>query len=1057
MAEDNFVKPSFYDFYHPEEKKVETEENPEIEGDYINLQNDEGEISKVYKADAPTLIHSYGYKPLNEEQKKRVILERKFGTTGQEFLAGAEGVAEGASFGLINRVENAIGENFDLPELTFEAQEARKLVNPKAALTGQIGGTAGMFLLTGGFGGLGAKTAARLGLASEAAALKTYKDITALGLKAGLPSKVITQAATVAKNTKLAEFSILSRIGARGIANAVEGAVYASGQEAVKTIFRDPNQSLGSAATNIGLYGLLGGGVTGAAFAGAGELWKARFGVQTLNSLDELYDALNKRIETAQTDPMVDAVVNKGIIPEIDVKVPINESQPLDTPTVGVEFQIPGEKANAPQIREATKRLGVEPPVGSLEQDKLVGQKASVLAGTDTWQGNKLRRQQLETNNKLQKIFAEDLLIDRSEPNIEKYDVGKEAKNYLVNKETGFFTKLYNQLSKRYDDVMKHFNAIDLDVETKANARTSILENEIVKGTTNPEITNRIDNIVKQFDKIKTLKQLKEFNTNQVNDAIIEAQNQGKTQLVKALGVVKKALKQARAEGIRNASVEIAGREGQEIAERFLKEITDLDKEYALYKNRIKDFLIETDLGPNEYRGDLRTLIQKLDKIKAEDLGQKLLDVRDRDKILFLKDNYPEIFENLRKFKIKEIFDTATSMAQGSENKLRSESIFRQLKKMGKTMTDIILPDKRQLIDDLQLLYSVSPEVFNPPNTAAASSFVDYLGKKFLKAEDKAGLIKTILYESGTWAKSLVVDSASTIQKLIKYGGDDNAANIGVAKLLTAVDRETNAVGYKVMTDYIRQVLKGETNTNKAIDNLMKGAPIIIPQHLKPDEKVKEKLDKRVKQFGENPSAMLDMHQDFNHYMSDHGMAIAAASANAVNYLNTIRPVERRESPLDDPTQPSLIEKQNYNIALSIAQQPLMILEDIKDGTLNSQKLLHLQNLYPDFYANMRYRIMNELVNITEKKEKIPYKTRMGLSLFLGTPLDSTMKPEGIMALQPKMAQAQQQQQQAMMPMQQAAQGGGRQRGTMKNIGKLADQQLTPMQTRIMEKQSVKV
>ena len=38
-------------------------------------------------------------------------------------------------------------------------------------------------------------------------------------------------------------------------------------------------------------------------------------------------------------------------------------------------------------------------------------------------------------------------------------------------------------------------------------------------------------------------------------------------------------------------------------------------------------------------------------------------------------------------------------------------------------------------------------------------------------------------------------------------------------------------------------VLKGEANTNKAIDKLMKGAPIIIPQHLKPDEKVKEKLD----------------------------------------------------------------------------------------------------------------------------------------------------------------------------------------------------------------------
>ena len=260
------------------------------------------------------------------------------------------------------------------------------------------------------------------------------------------------------------------------------------------------------------------------------------------------------------------------------------------------------------------------------------------------------------------------------------------------------------------------------------------------------------------------------------------------------------------------------------------------------------------------------------------------------------------------------------------------------------------------------------------------------------------------------------------------------------------------------MVDYTRKAIEGAQLINKTVIDTIKNSPVIIPINLKPSEKDKEKLDKRVKEFGDNPSAMLDLYKNFNHYMDDHGMAIAAASAGAVSYLNSIRPIERKESPLDDPTPPSQFEKQNYDVALSLAYQPLMILEDIQNGTLNSIKLGHLQKLFPDLYANLRYKMMDELVNVTTKNEKIPYKTRMGLSLFLGTPLDSTMKPEGIMALQPKMAQTQQQQQQqAMMSMQQAVQAGGRQRGTMKNIGKLADQQLTPLQTRNREKQSVKV
>lgn len=1077
MADDILAKPTFYNIPTPEQnKKPAVEENPEIEGDYINLSDSEGEIRKVLKEDAPLLINRGNYKPLNEQQKKRLILEKKFGSTGQEFLTGIEGAADAVSFSLINRAENAIGEHLNIPEITTEAQEARRLVNPKAALTGEALGTTAMILGTGGFGGAGAAAAARVGLGAEAAGLKAAETITKFGIEAGLNAKKVSQLAAMARVGELAKYSTLSRIGAKSFANAVEGAIYASGQEAVKTIFKDPNQSLGSAATNIGLYGLLGGGVTGAAFAGAGELWNAKFGKQVGASIDEIKSAIQRNVEKSKADRVANTVINQGIIPETEVKVPLEEPQPVETPKVGiklegeptaeVKYQIPGEKPNANQIREASNRLKVELPKGSTEADPIVGQKASVIADSDTWEGNKLRKQQLEANKRIEEILDQDLLGDRLPAHVEAYNVGKDAQQSLVgelvDKKTGkttpigFFPKLKAELSKRYDAVMKHFDVIDLSSDIKARAKTAIENDPVIKNATNDAVINRVTKILEKFssDKVNNLSQLKEFNTNEINKALIEAQNKGDEQLVNALKVIKKAFKQVRAEGIADAAVEIAGREGQEIADKFVQEVTTLDNDYANYKKQITEFLEETNLSPGDYKGDLKTLIKKLKKTKAEDIGRKLLNVKDRDQILYLKEKFPDIFENLRKFKIKEIYQNAKSTAKGSGNKLLFRSILDEFEKMGPTMTDIIFPDKKQLIQDLSLLFLESPSIFNPPKSAVSLTYLGYLGKKFFDAQDKTALTKTVLNEMGSWGKNFLTENLNTLANLAKSGGDDQAADVALTKILANADRETNASGFKVMTDYIRQVLKGEVNTNKAIENLLKGMPIIIPQHLKPDEKTKEKLDKRVKKMGENPTAMLDAHQDFNHYMNDHGMAIAAASANAVNYLNTIRPIERKEGPLDDPTPPSAMEKQNYDVALSVAQQPLMILEEIKDGTLNSLKLGHLQNLYPDFYANMRLKMMNQLVDVTSKGVKIPYKTRMGLSLFLGTPLDSTMKPEGIMALQPKMAQAQQQ---AMMPMQQAAQGGGRQRGTMKNIGKLADQQLTPMQTRIMEKQSVKV
>ena len=89
---------------------------------------------------------------------------------------------------------------------------------------------------------------------------------------------------------------------------------------------------------------------------------------------------------------------------------------------------------------------------------------------------------------------------------------------------------------------------------------------------------------------------------------------------------------------------------------------------------------------------------------------------------------------------------------------------------------------------------------------------------------------------------------------------------------------------------------------------------------------------------------------------------------------------------------------------------------------------------------------MEQLVDVKANKEFIPYETRLGLSLFLGQPLDATMTPQSIMANQkPQVPQENAEQQ--MMPQ--------RQKGSLKALDKYSNLFKTGSQARMESKSKV--
>lgn len=163
-------------------------------------------------------------------------LQSTYGTLPQQLLTGIEGAAQGFAGPVATGAEAALSAA-GVPGLSPHEQEMRAKANPLTRYSTEAGAF-GASALTG---------VGEARLAAEAGKL-------------------------AAKN--IGKATVASRLLAGGIKTGAEIAALQSGSELSKLINQDPNQTIGSAAVNVGLAGLL-GGVAGVGLGAVSELWKA--------------------------------------------------------------------------------------------------------------------------------------------------------------------------------------------------------------------------------------------------------------------------------------------------------------------------------------------------------------------------------------------------------------------------------------------------------------------------------------------------------------------------------------------------------------------------------------------------------------------------------------------------------------------------------------------------------------------------------------------------------------------------------------------------------------
>lgn len=227
------------------------------------------------------------------------------------------------------------------------------------------------------------------------------------------------------------------------------------------------------------------------------------------------------------------------------------------------------------------------------------------------------------------------------------------------------------------------------------------------------------------------------------------------------------------------------------------------------------------------------------------------------------------------------------------------------------------------------------------------------------------------------------------------------------------LEKAANSAAFNHATAFGENVLRGDSILQKASNAIFSGGKV-LPAHLYADNDKIEKLDKSLAKIQTDPMRLANSTGDLGHYMPDHAQALSQTAMNAANYLNAQRPQNvPKQSPLDSEIKPTKAQENAFKRTLSIAQQPLTVLEHIQKGTLMPQDVTTLRTLYPSYYNKISQEIHNAMTDHLSNDGKIPYKLKQSMSLFLGQPLESSMLPGNIQAAQLVFAEQSRQKMQA--------------------------------------------
>jgi hypothetical protein len=926
----------------------------------VNVITPDGDLQSIDGSQLADALSS-GFTQASPEAVDQHFREEKYGTTGQQVKTGLEGAASAATFGLSTGLEKSLG-------VSGEDIQARRETNPLSHAAGQVAGLVGSSFIPG------------LGEANAGSVLE----------KAGVAG---AEAIGLGKAT-----TTLGQIGSAAAKGAVENALFQAGDELSQTI-ADPSRSVGAAAADVGLAGLV-GGVIGGGVGSISPLWKSTFGGETHGMLSQMANKLGG-IEGQVESPIQEMVTKAGINADPTVMAQLSGDPVLEN--------------SARILSQSDTHFGLKHQEAvanfrSSAEDSLVN-----AMGKDPTKLDKLGEiSEFQTGKKLANTLGDEYQA-KLDPTIQEFDKFRNSyKNIpLAESVAGKADEFASQQAKAVSNLAKAIqqaqrairkNVPEAAVEAQAamEEATAALKKVTAEGRapgttdaigkrimdlaeeqgwtrspSSPEM-QAVNQVMKELPLQKTLGHLTQFISQVGKNTSADVTNMS---LRRAGGLMKSVMKDVEGDVLSGA---IGKREGVDALGRF----NIARKAYAEHSGT-KDAL-DSVLHLGGSTAGYGKALKAAGSTDAEILLKRLARDGDASTLQLLQEQFPKTFQSIKEYQINKIIEAGMNKAKPGE-KINAQVLRNAIDKMSPELRSAVF-DKGSLskVDAIgQLLDKLKDPKYNFSNTARTSAS--------LMGPVLGGVTGAIAGLSTGHLSAAAM--GFSLPGMVGAGTD--AARYALLHFMGAA-KPISPAGFQTALSTIQATIRGENAIAKGIKAVFSASEKVAISAAMPSDRDRAKIDAMVTKSQQDPQSMLDVGQEAGYYMPNHGTAIASTSMNALNFLASQRPNTQPAMPLDSKLPPDPGKKANYDRMLNVAAQPLLILNKIKAGSITSQEITALKVMYPGLHDNMVSKLMDTMNTSLSKGNAVPYATRIGLSMFSGSPMDSTMTPASIIAAQPK-------------------------------------------------------
>lgn len=739
---------------------------------------------------------------------------------------------------------------------------------------------------------------------------------------------------------------LVNRIGSAAVKGAIENSLFSAGDIGSQIVLgRDPGEAMQTALPYLGLSAII-GGAAGSALGGVGELWKSRYGEEAGSVLRALTNKLGGNVAEID-DPIARSMETVGIDPKPEVLAAMSSDPSIQTMAKALEQSDATSSGHAYQ--QALKEFHFS------AQDAI----ASAFG---------------KTPKELENL-----------PEVSKYEAGKKIGETLASE---YQTKL-DPISKEFEELKGKYKDAPLSSDFSIPGQ---YQAEIIPGTASKiteklgqlaekegwvgadnEISKELKRVLKVVPQKQTLGDLTQLITQVGNSTRSTLPFGMQTPLSRAGQLIKNVLRDAEDE----VAIQHLGSEAPELVERF-SAAREGYKDQAKLQEALNDRL--------KIGGSVSGFSKGLKEMAATDgesLLRKISGTGDANLLSFLSENFPKTAEAVKDYHLSNVLENAVNRAK-PEEKLNLAALQKSVNKMSPELRGFVLsPDQMNKLEGMQILQDRLNRVpHNFSNTARTNAMLNKYG-----IGSAIGLASVLTGHGPVMGVAL-----GALGHFLSKTAPD-AARLGLLKFIGS-EKSINSAALKSAVNFIHAAQKGDNLLKNGAKAIFNAESKVIPEQFIPDEKSRYKLQESLQKYGSS-----SIGSNLGHYLPDHAASAQSTVQSASAYLSAIAPKETQGLPFDKPNTINKFQKNSYDRSLDLVEQPLLIFQHLKNGTVLPQDVQAVKAVYPALYQKMSKMVQSQMLQEISDGKDISYQQRLNISAFLGMPLDYTMTPQSMQAI----------------------------------------------------------